>query len=464
LSKLAGLLGRITLKVQRDGRPVTLTVSADGTDATVSHVGAALLADTADRLGLTAALSRELAGLRRRRSAHDSGRVVRDLAVMLADGGDALCDLRTLRDQPALFGPVASDATAWRVIDGIAEHGLLDALRRARAQARERAWELGARPAGPLIIDLDGTLITAHSDKDGAAGTFKGGFGFHPLLAYLDCPDVAGGGQPLAGLLRPGNAGANCAADHITVLGDALEQLPRDVVADAEIVVRCDSAGATHELLDFCRDGRLRFSVGLDLTEPVRDAIFALPESAWQPALDADGHSRDNGHIAELTDHLDLSSWPAGSRVLVRRERPHPGAQLSFTDADGYRFQAILTDQGGDIAVLERRHRERARVEDRIRAAKDCGLENLPFRDFDANAVWLELVLLDQDLLFYAQTLCLAGELARCEPKRLRYRLLHCAGRLSFHARQARLRLPRTWPWAGDLAAAFARLAALPAR
>ena len=197
----------------------------------------------------------------------------------------------------------------------------------------------------------------------------------------------------------------------------------------------------------------------------MRDAILALPVTAWRPAIDADRQARDNGQIAELTDRLDLSGWPTGSRVIVRRERPHPGAQLSFTDADGYRFQAILTDQpDDDIAALERRHRERARVEDRIRAAKDSGLEKLPFRDFDANAVWLELVLLDQDLVFYAQTLCLDGELARCEPKRLRYRLLHCAGRLSFHARQARLHLPRSWPWAGDLAAAFARLAALPVR
>jgi len=433
------------LKVQRDGRSVTLTVSADGSDVTVAHAGAALLADVADRLGLTAAAAGELAGLRRRRSAHDPGRVVRDLAVMLADGGDALCDLRALRDQGALFGPVASDATAWRVIDGIADHDRLDGLRAARAQARERAWQHGARPAGPLIIDLDATLITAHSDKDGAAGTFKGGFGFHPLLAYLDCPDRPGGGQPLAAMLRPGNAGANTASDHIAVLADALEQLPRDVVADSDttIVVRCDSAGATHELLDFCRDGKLRFSVGLDLTQAVRDAILALPETAWQPAINAAGEPRDNGQIAELSDRLDLARWPPGSRVLVRRERPHPGAQLSFTDADGYRFQAILTDQPDrDIAALERRHRERARVEDRIRAAKDCGLQNLPFRCFDANAVWLELVLAAQDLVFYAQTLCLDGELARCEPKRLRYRLLHCAGRLSFHARQARLRLP----------------------
>ncbi len=174
---------------------------------------------------------------------------------------------------------------------------------------------------------------------------------------------------------------------------------------------------------------------------------------------------RDNGQVAELTERVDLAGWPAGSRVIVRRERPHPGAQLAFTDHDGHRFQAILCDQPDeDIAGLERRHRARARIEDRIRAAKQTGLENLPFRDFDANAVWLELVLAAQDLLFICQTLCLTGDLARDEPKRLRYRLLHTAGRLAFHARQAILRLPRAWPWASDLAAAFARLAALPAR
>lgn len=453
------------MKVQRDGRPVTVTVTADGDDQTVNHVGAALLAETADRVGLTEALSGGLAGLRQRRGGHDRGRVARDLAVMLADGGDALCDLRTLRDQPVLFGAVASDATAWRVIDAVCEHGLLDALRDARATARARAFALGAKPAGPLVIDIDATLVTAHSEKDGTGGTYKGGFGFHPLLAYLDCPDGEAGGMPLAGRLRPGNAGANDARDHTGVLADALQQLPLGVVETETIMLRTDSAGATHELLDFCREGQILFSVGFDLTEPVRAAILALPETAWTAALDAGGQERDNGQVAELTDRLNLAGWPAGSRVIVRRERPHPGAQLSFTDHDGHRFQAILTDQPDeDIAALERRHRARARVEDRIRAAKDCGLENLPFRDFDANAVWLELVLAAQDLLFYIQTLALDGELARCEPKRLRYRLLHTAGRLAFHARQAVLRLPRTWPWAGELAAAFARLTALPVR
>jgi hypothetical protein len=198
-------------------------------------------------------------------------------------------------------------------------------------------------------------------------------------------------------------------------------------------------------------------------TRPSRAAIIELPDTAWTAAQDATGQPRANGQVAELTD-LDLSAWPAGSRVIVRRERPHPGAQLAFTDHDGHRFQAILTDQAGPaIAAIERLHRAHARVEDRIRTAKSCGLKKLPFRDFDANHLWLQLVLIAQELIFYTQTLLLTGELARCEPKRLRYRLLHTAARLTHHARQARLRLPAAWPWAGQLAAAFARLAALPA-
>jgi hypothetical protein len=228
-------------------------------------------------------------------------------------------------------------------------------------------------------------------------------------------------------------------------------------------VVRCDSAGATHEFLDHCRAACIQFSVGLQLTETLREQVLATSPDSWVPALAADGTQRDNGQVVEITDQLDLSGWPAGSRVIVRRERPHPGAQLSFTDHDGHRFQAILTDQTGEPADLERLHRARARVEDRIRAAKDTGLTNLPFRDFALNEAWLELVLIAQTLTFATQALLIEGDLSICEPKRLRYRLLHTAGRLAFHARRARLRLPRSWPWAQDLAAAFARLAALPA-
>ena len=449
-------LGRITLRVQRDGRRFTVDVVPDG-DGLVSHAGAALLAEAADRLGLTDALSGALGSMRERRGRHDPGRVVRDLAVMLADGGDCLADLRAVRDQAPLFGPVASDATAFRVIDRLAsDPGLLAALRAARARAREHAWDAGAEPQR-IVIDIDATLITAHSEKDGAAGTFKRGFGFHPLLAYLDASREA-----LAGVLRPGNAGANTASDHIDVLELALAQLPRAVVEASEIVVRTDSAAATHEFTDELRATRIRFLMGYDLTETVRGAILGLPEAAWRAAIRQDGQTREGAWVAELSDQLDLGAWPEGTRVIVRRERPHPGAQLSFTDHDGHRFLATLTDLSGDPIELERLHRARASAEDRVRTGKQTGLENLPFQSFDHNAVWLELSLIAQDLIAWTQRLALTGELATCEPKTLRYRLLHTAARLAFHARRATLRLQRGWPWATALANAFKRLAALP--
>jgi hypothetical protein len=446
------------LKVTRDGRQFTVDVTADG-DGLVSHAGSALLAQVADKTGLTRALSLRLAALKLRRSGHDPGRVIRDLAVMLADGGDCLADLGAIRDQQALFGPVASGSTAFRVIDRIASTpGLLDALADAHAHARQRVWTLAGAPQR-VTIDLDATLITSHSEKEGAEGTFKGGFGFHPMLAYADET-----GEALAGMLRPGNAGANTAADQIAVAEAALEQLPAAHVETIEILLRVDSAGATHELIEWCREGRIRYSVGYDLTETVRAAIGEIPHEDWEIAVDQADGARPNGHVCEITDRLDLAAWPQGSRVIVRRERAHPGAQLSFTDVDGHRFQAILTDQTDpNIAAIECRHRARARVEDHIRNDKDCGLRNLPFRDFEHNRVWLQLVLIAHDVIAWTQRLLLTGELARAEPKRLRYRLLHVAARLAFHARTARLRLQRSWPWAADLAAAFTRLTALPA-
>jgi hypothetical protein len=446
------------LKVMRDGRPVTVEVASDGAGL-VSRAGSALLAQVADKLDLTKALSLRLAVLKQRRRGHDPGRVIRDLAVMLADGGECVSDLGAVRDQEVLFGAVASDSTAFRVIDRLAsEPGLLEALRAAHARARERFWELHGTPER-LTIDVDATLITAHSDKEKAAGTYKGGYGFHPLVAYADETREA-----LGGLLRPGNAGANTAADHQTVLDRALEQIPVRHIERLKILVRADSAGATHGLIGYCREANLRFTVGYELTEPVRAAILQIPEDAWVAALNQDGSARDNGEVAEITDSVDLSAWPRGSRLIVRRERPHPGAQLSFTDHDGHRFQAILTDQDdGDIAVLECRHRQRAHVEDRIRDDKDTGLSKFPFKEFALNEVWLEIVLLAHDLLVWTQALLLDGELAKAEPKRLRYRLLHVAGRLAFSGRRAKLRLQHNWPWADELVLAFGRLKALPA-
>ena len=445
------------MRVTHVERQVTVEVTSDG-DGVVSHAGSALLAQVADKTGLTRALSAALGEPGLRAGSHDRGRVIRDLAVMLADGGDCLADLGAVSDQAALFGPTASTSTAFRVIDRIASTpGLLNALRAAHARARERVWELAGAP-GRLAIDLDATLITSHSDKEGAAGNFKHGYGFHPMLAYADET-----GEALAGELRPGNTGANTAADQIMVAEQALAQIPARHIEDIEILLRIDSAGACHDLLDWCREGRIGFSVGYDLTETVRAAILEIPDQDWVCSLDQDDTERPNGQVVEITDGLDLETWPAGSRVLVRRERAHPGAQLSFTDHDGHRFQAILTDQPGDAAPVERDHRGRARVEDHIRNDKDTGLENLPFRDFEHNRVWLEIVGLAHDLIAWTQRLLLTGELAKAEPKRLRYRLLHVAARLAFHARGARLRLQASWPWAHELAAAFATLKALPA-
>ena len=433
----------------------SVSVVADG-GGVVGHVGALLLVELADRLGLTAGLSGAMADTRERRSPHDPGRVVRDLAVMLADGGDCLSDLGGLRDQGDLFGRVASDATAWRVIDSI-DAEQLEAIRAARAAARERAWAAGARPE-LVVVDIDSTLVTCRSGKEGAAATYKRSFGYHPILCCV-------GGEVLAGILRPGNAGASNAHDHIRVLEAGLAQLPAAVGEHERpppILVRADTAGCTHDFLEALTPMGCVFSVGMPINERVRAAILAVSDSAWAPALRQDGAERDGAWVAELD--LDLRGWPQGSRAICRRERPHPGAQLSFTDHDGHRFQVILTDQAGEAVVLEARHRARAGVEDAIRAAKDTGLRNLPFRQFAPNSAWMELVLIAQDLVRWAQALLLTGQLCRCEPKRLRYRLLHVAGKITRSARRTRLHIPRRWPWADALLAAFTRLRALPAR
>jgi hypothetical protein len=449
------------LRVQATKPRPRFDITCDG-EGIAGHVGAALLAELADRLGLSCALSWRAGRGQSARHRHDAGQVLRDLAVLLADGGDCLSDLGVLRNQPELFGEVASMATAWRVIEQVASDELgLAGLRAARSQARSRAWAAGAGVDGLLVIDVDGTLVDAHSDKQGAAGTYKGGFGFYPLVAFLDRGD--GTGEALAGILRPGNAGSNTTCDHIEVVDLALAQLPTASRGQPQLV-RADSGGTTHGLVDHLRERGIRFSVSLPADERVRAAVLAVPPDAWVPALDADGQSRSGAEVAEL-DRLELAGWPEGTRAICRREQPHPGAQLSFTDADGHRFQVFITDQDDpDVTVLELRHRRRARIEDRIRCAKATGLRNLPFDLWRRNQVWLELVLAAQDLVCWAQALLLDGDLKVAEPKTLRYRLLHVAARIVCHARRVIVRLQRTWPWATALAAAFIRLRALPLR
>jgi len=437
-----------------------LTVTPDG-KGVAAHAGSRLLAEMAEVTGLRSAMSEAMAPTVKRRRRHDPGQVLVDLAVTIADGGDCLSDLAVLRSQPSLFGAVASTPTASRVVDDV-DAERLSAMRGARAKARAAAWSAGLDPTStvnPLILDIDSTLVDAHSEKESAGPTYKHGFGFHPMLCYLDAT-----GEALAGILRPGNAAAFSAADHVALLDLALAQLP--VKPEGEngvtMLVRTDSAGGSHEFAEALRDRDIEFSLGSRVTENVRLAVCELDESEWLEAMDADMEPRDEAQVAELTGEVDLSAWPEGTRMIVRRELPHPGATFNLFDPNGYRHQVFLCDSTDpDIAYLEARQRGHARVEDRIRCAKDTGLRNLPFPAFASNACWVELVLMAQDLMAFTQGLVLDDDMAKVEPKRLRYTLLHTAGRITTTGRRSTLHLQCEWPWARQLAKAFTKLRAL---
>jgi hypothetical protein len=446
-----------------------VAVSADGRGL-VSQAGSVLLWETMRVTGLARGLSENLARWRAPRAVHDPGKIVADLAAAVVLGGDCLADIAVLREQPELAGPVASDPVVSRLVSVLAGDlpRALRAIRSARAAARERAWALTGDAApgaggGPVIIDLDATIVIAHSDKEQAAPTWKKTFGFHPMTAWAD-HGAGGNGEPLAVALRPGNAGPDTAADHIEATRLALAQLPGRLRGRA--LVRADSGGGTHEFLQWltARSRPLHYSVGMTITEDMQAAIPNVPASAWTPAYDGGGQVRDGAWAADITGMLDLSGWPAGMRVIVRKERPHPGAQLRFTDLDGHRFTAFATDtHRGQLADLELRHRRRARCEDRIRCAKDTGLRNLPLKGFAQNQVWCEIVALAGELIAWTQMIALPSAARRWEPKRLRLRIFAVAGRLASSGRRLRLRLARNWPWSGEITAAITRLQTLPA-
>jgi hypothetical protein len=444
--------------VKRRRRRAALNVTGDGTGV-ANHAGARLLADLADAVGLTSAVSAAIAITKQRRRGHDRGEVLCDLAVAIADGSETISDLATLRDQPDLFGSVASHATVWRTLAAV-DDDVLERIKMARAEARANAWAAGADP-GFYVIDIDATLVNAHSDKEQAAPTWKRGFGFHPLLAYLDAT-----GEALAGVLRPGNAGSGTATDHVIVLADALAQLPIDP-SEHEVIVRADSAGWSHGLVNECRDRKVRFVIGHQLTVEIASVLVNLPKRAWQPAITADGGDwRDHAQVAEITDLVsdvfDTSPrgpWPSGLRMIARREQPHPGAQLTFCDVDGHRYQVFATDlPDADIAYLEALYRGRGRVERQICDTKATGLANLPSHSFAINHAWLQLVLCAHDLLAWCRLLALDGDLATAEPKRLRYCLFHTAARITRTSRRTTCRLAPNWPWTRELVTAFDRV------
>ncbi|WP_345669974.1 IS1380 family transposase, partial [Streptomyces similanensis] len=356
-----------------------------------------------------------------------------------------------------------------RLIDTLAAggHRALNAIRSARSHVRQRVWKLAQQSApdatGTVTVDLDGVLVISHSDKEDTAATWKKTFGHHPLMGFVD-HGTGGSGEPVAALLRPGNAGSNTAADHITATQLALTQLPQSYRRGRRTLIRTDSAGATHEFVAWlAKRGRwLSYSVGMTITDAIHQTVLKVPPAAWTPAVEPDGEIRDGAWAAELTGGM-LDGWPRGMRLIVRKERPHPGAQLRITDADGMRITCFATNTTSrPIAELELRHRLRARAEDRIRAARATGLRNLPLHDTAQNRVWLEIVQIALDLLAWMPMLALSGQTRLWEPRRLRLRLFSSAGQFVTTGRRQILRLARHWPWTHAVTSALERLEQLP--
>jgi hypothetical protein len=437
-------------------------------ESLISSAGGLLLQQTLRVSGVRRALSVALAPWRGQRVRHDPGKVFCDLAVAVALGGDCLADVAVVRAQPQLFGPVASDPTVSRLVGSLATgiDTALPAIRAARAAARAKVWARrrplagrpGTRDGGLVIVDLDSTLVTAHAEKEQAGPTYKRGFGSAPMCGFVDHGDY-GTGESLVLQLRPGQASPFAKNDHIAAVDLALVQLPEH--ERGQVLVRTDTGGCSKAFLCHLTDLGLEYSIGFPALETVKTAIDAIPVQAWRAAIDSDGQPRDGAQVAELTAWMPEpvkatrpgpQDWPPGMRVIARRERPHPGAQLRLTDIDGWRitcFATNTTGPGWTLADLEVRHRQRARAEDRIRGLKDTGMRNLPFHGFAQNQIWLEIVALAADLLTWMQTLAFDQHepARRWEPKRLRFRILAVAGRLVRTGRRRRLRLPRDWPW-----------------
>jgi Transposase DDE domain group 1 len=481
-----------------------------GGEGVVSHAGLALLRHLADKTGLTGGLSRALATSRI--LVHDRGRVMADLACAIADGARVISDFRVMGDQRELFGLVASVPTAWRALKETACGGTRasSGITQAVNTARRHAWAQiaarhGALPGvrladrtldGVTCIRLDATVTFAHSDKELAEANFKG-YGHHPLLAACDNT----GGEPLAWMLRRGSAGSNTAADHLAITDAAIAALPPGL--RRKLMITCDGAGASHDLIKHLdklaarRGYELTYSVGWALGEREKTALRLVPEQAWQAAIDGRGEVRERraddacastscshracwieeAHVTELTGLLrqgpggdQLRAWPAAMRVFARRERPHPGAQLTLFEAgDGWRYSLWVTNRAaetkgwlGQAAYIDAAHRVHARVEDAIRTGKDAGLGHFPSFDYQVNAAWLTAAMTGQILLAWLKLLALDGDLARAEPKTLRYRVLHAAARLVRGGRRRRLKIQATWPWAKAITTAWQRIDAIP--
>ena len=436
-----------------------------GGDQVVAHVGLHALGALADRLGLGDGLSARIPMV----AGHDRGKVLVQAMLMLAGGGEACSDIEHLRAQPALFGAVPSDSTLYRTFRKI-DPAMLDGLWAAVAQVRAQVWRRSAATTGtaPVVLDIDASLVEVHSEnKQGTAPTYKGGFGFHPMFCFADAT-----GEALAAVLRPGNAGANCIADHLELLDAAIAQLPVEVAAghhlgdevalvERAVRVRTDSAGCSQHFAAGCRARNIGFSVVARSNNAIHAAISraADDDSRWSVAVRQDGDQRPGSAVAELTDLIDLSRWPSGTRLIVRREPLHPGAQTSLFPSLEYRYWGHYTDAAGTAVILDVDMRAHAHVEDHIRRLKTSGLERFPFCDLDANRAWMAVVCFAADLVRWFQLLCVSGALASAEPKALRWTLWHTPARIVRRARRHIVRILDDWPTTNDLLDAYRRIA-----
>jgi len=443
-----------------------------GGSGVAAHVGLHALGALADGLGLADLLSAHIPIAGERLPVHDRGKVLVQALLMLAGGGESCAEIEELRAQPDLFGLVPSDSTLKRVLCEEITPSVRAALVEGIGEARAKVWEQSQMAAGtdPVYLDIDSTLIEIHSEnKVNAAPTYKGGYGFHPMLCFADAT-----GEALAGLLRAGNAGANTAADHIAILDAALAQLPEAVRVghgpgdDAErvgrqIVVRTDSAGSTKAFIAAMGERNIRFMTVAATNADIHAAIFDAEgvEGPWQAARRQNGDIRKGSAVAELTSLVDLSAWPAGTRLIVRREPLHPGAQRSLFPSLEYRYWGFYTDCDGDPVDLDVTMRAHAHVENHIERLKDSGLCRFPFSGFETNTTWMTLVLLSADLVRWFQLLCCDGYWATARPKALRWGIFHAPGRLIHSARQQIVRILDGWPTAETLLGAYRRIQAI---
>ena len=451
---------------------LSVGVEAGGTQV-VAHAGLHALGRFADRIGLGRSLSTAFGWSGERAPAHDRGTVLTHAMLMLAGGGEACSDIEFLASQPRLFGVVASDSTLYRTIRSITP-GVLTDVRAATATVRRSMWQrMGATTGNRrVVLDIDASLVEIHSEnKEGTGPTYKGGFGFGPMFCFAD-----GTGEALAALLRPGNAGANSVADHLIVLDAAIGQLPEhdatghrpgddvDIVRRA-VQVRTDSAGCTSGFVAGCRERNIGFAVVARSNASIHAAISRIhatdPDHRWRPARRRSGDPAERSEVAEITDLVDLTDWPAGTRMIVRREHLHQGAQRSLFPSTCYRYWGHYTDSAGTPVELDAHIRDHAHVEDHIKRLKDSGLERFPFTNLDANRAWLQLVCLAADLVRWFQHLCCTGELARAEPKRLRWTLWHTPARIVRRTGREIIRIIEGWPTTTDLVDAHHRITAL---